>query len=61
MDGSYNDYVDSSKQYAQPEKAAKYGNQQREKQSSRLSNRSSHDQEVRHIDDQQLECAEEFD
>lgn len=49
MDG-YNDYVDSSKQYGQGEKAAKYGGQ-RDKQNSRLSNRSSHAQEGKQVDE----------
>ena len=49
MEG-YNDYVDYGKDYAQAavEKGMKYASaNQREKQNSRLSNRSAHDQEVK--------------
>lgn len=56
MEG-YNDYVDNSKQYAQPDKAIKYGGQ-RDKQNSRLSNRSSHPQDVKQGDEKGRQAAE---
>lgn len=56
MDG-YNDYVDNTKQYVQADKAMKYGNQ-RDKQNSRLSNRSSHPQDVKQVDEQARKMAD---
>lgn len=53
MEG-YNDYVDSSKLYSQAEKAIMHANQ-RDKQNSRLSNRSSHQQDAKPVEEQSLD------